>query len=148
LQSYLYRTAEDVFTLPAGSVVRLTKGAYLEPPQVAFPRRRDIDRSFARLFATLLSRGHTVHVATHDPALLRGAVRYVHRHGATWGRVEFQFLYGIRTDLQGRYAREGFPVRVYIPYGSEWYPYLTRRLAERPANLWFFFSNLIRVGGR
>jgi proline dehydrogenase len=148
LQSYLYRTAEDVFSLPEGSIVRLTKGAYLEPPQVAYPRRRDVDRSFARLFATLLIHGHTVHVATHDPLLLQGARRYIDRGGGGWDRVELQFLYGIRSDLQNRYAEQGFPVRVYIPYGSEWYPYLTRRLAERPANLWFFLSNLTRVGGR
>jgi proline dehydrogenase len=148
LQSYLYRTAEEVFSLPDGSIIRLAKGAYLEPADVAFPRRRDVDRSFARLFATLLSRGHVVHVATHDPSLLQGAVRSVEQHGHQWDRVELQFLYGIRTDLQNRYAQEGFPVRVYIPYGSEWYPYLTRRLAERPANLWFFLSNLVRVGER
>ena len=148
LQSYLYRTADDVFSLPERSIVRLTKGAYLEPSEVAFPRRGEVDRSYARLFATLLGRGHTVHVATHDPSLLEGARRFVGAHGHDWGRIELQFLYGIRTDLQNRLAREGFPVRVYIPYGSEWYPYLTRRLAERPANLWFFASNVIRVGDR
>jgi proline dehydrogenase len=144
LQSYLYRTAEDVFSLPEGTPVRLVKGAYLEPPEVAYPRRRDVDRSFARLFATLVSRGHEVHVATHDPTLLEGAVRFVERRGVSWERVELQMLYGIRRDLQQRYAAEGRPVRTYIPYGEQWYPYLTRRMAERPANVWFFASNLLR----
>jgi proline dehydrogenase len=146
LQSYLYRSVADVFELPEGVPVRLVKGAYLEPADVAFPRRRDVDRTFARLFATLLARGHEVHVATHDPALLEGACRLVDRRGG-WDRVELQMLYGIRRDLQTRYALQGRPVRVYIPYGDDWYPYLTRRMAERPANLWFFASNLMRRGG-
>ena len=146
LQSYLYRTGADVHALPPESTVRLVKGAYLEPPDLAFPRRADVDGSFARLFATLLSLGHTVHLATHDPALVDGARRFVERRGVPWDRVEFQFLYGIRRDLQQRYARDGYPVRVYLPYGTEWYPYLTRRMAERPANVWFFASNLIRGG--
>lgn len=146
LQSYLYRTAEDVFQLPEATPVRLVKGAYLEPPSVAFPRRRDVDRSYARLFATLLSRGHPVHVATHDPRLIEGARRLVERRALPWHRIEFQMLFGIRRDLQNRLAREDLPVRTYIPYGKEWYPYLTRRLAERPANMWFFLSNLVRMG--
>jgi proline dehydrogenase len=144
MQSYLRRTAEDVLALPESSVIRLVKGSYLEPPEVAFPDRSDVDRNFARLFATLIARGHTVHVATHDPALVDGARAFVERGGVAWRRVEFQMLYGIRRDLQQRLARDGYPVRVYIPYGTEWYPYLTRRLAERPANLWFFAQNLIR----
>ncbi len=147
LQSALYRTAADVHALPERSTVRLVKGAYLEPPDVAFPDRHDVDRNFARLFATLMSLGHTVHLATHDPVLNDGARRYVERNGVDWGRMEFQFLYGIRRDIQGDLARQGYPVRVYVPYGDEWYPYLTRRMAERPANMWFFASNLLRFGG-
>jgi len=147
LQSYLYRTERDVFTLPEGTPVRLVKGAYYESPEVAFPTRLEVDRSFARLCATLLARGHEVHVATHDPGLLDGARGLVERSRIPWERVEFQMLYGIRRDLQDRYAREGLPVRTYIPYGGQWYPYLTRRMAERPANLWFFVSNLLRRGG-
>jgi len=143
LQSYLYRTTEDVFDLPEGTPVRLVKGAYLEPPEVAYRKRRDVDRSFARLFATLLARGNEIHVATHDPRLLEGAVRLVDRRGA-WDRVEIQMLYGIREDLQNGYASAGRPVRTYIPYGDQWYPYLTRRLAERPANMWFFATNVLR----
>jgi proline dehydrogenase len=146
LQSYLHRSARDAFELPDGTPVRLVKGAYLEPPEVAHSRRRDVDRAYARLFATLLARGHEVHVATHDPALLEGACRLTDRREA-WDRVEVQMLYGIRRDLQHRYASEGRPVRTYIPYGDEWYPYLTRRLAERPANVWFFASNLLRRRG-
>jgi proline dehydrogenase len=147
LQSYLYRTERDVFALPEGTPVRLVKGAYLEPPEVAYPTRREVDRSFARLCATLLSRGHEVHVATHDPGLLEGTRRFVERNGISWDRIELQMLYGIRRDLQDRYAGRGFPVRTYIPYGEQWYPYLTRRMAERPANLWFFLSNVLRRGG-
>jgi proline dehydrogenase len=147
LQSYLYRTERDVFALPEGTPVRMVKGAYLEPPEVAFPTRGEVDRSFARLCATLLSRGHEVHIATHDQHLLEGAVRFVERRGIQWERVELQMLFGIRRDLQDRYAARGLPVRTYIPYGGRWYPYLTRRMAERPANLWFFVSNLLRRGG-
>jgi proline dehydrogenase len=145
LQASLHRTARDVEALPERSIVRLVKGAYLEPPEVAIEDRREVDRAFARLTATLLARGHTVHVATHDPVLLDGAVRYVERSGTSWKRVDLQFLHGVRRDLQARFAKGGYPVTVYVPYGTEWYPYLTRRLAERPANMWFFLSNLARV---
>ncbi len=144
LQAYLRRTPGDVEALPPGSIVRLVKGAYLEPPDVALPSRREVDHAFARLFATLIARGHTVHVATHDPRLLAGARRIVDRDGIERSRVEYQMLYGVRRDLQSHLAADGLPVRVYVPYGSEWYPYLTRRLAERPANMWFFASNLVR----
>jgi proline dehydrogenase len=147
LQSYLYRTERDIFALPEGTPVRLVKGAYLESPEVAYPTRGEVDRSYARLCATLLSRGHEVHVATHDPVLLEGARRFAERRRIPRGRIELQMLYGIRRDLQDRYARQGLPVRIYIPYGERWYPYLTRRMAERPANLWFFVSNLLRRGG-
>jgi proline dehydrogenase len=144
LQAYLHRTPADVDALPARSIVRLVKGAYLEPPEVAIGSRRDVAIAFARLFATLASRGHTVHVATHDPRLLAGARRYVERERIDPSLVEYQMLYGVRRDLQSRLAAEGQAVRVYVPYGTEWYPYLTRRLAERPANMWFFLSNLVR----
>jgi proline dehydrogenase len=147
LQSCLRRTAEDVFHLPPEVPIRLVKGAYLEPSSVAYTSRRDVDHAYALLFATLAERDHPVHVATHDPRLLDGAVRFVNRRRVRWDRIELQMLYGIRRDLQRRYADEGYPVRAYIPYGEQWYPYLTRRLAERPANLWFFVSNLVRRGG-
>jgi proline dehydrogenase len=144
LQSYLRRSPADVFDLPEGAPVRLVKGAYLEPGSVAFASRREVDATFARMFATLVRRGHEVHVATHDPDLIEGARRWLARNGLDPSRVEYQMLYGIRRDLQDRLVAEGERVRVYVPYGSEWYPYLTRRLAERPANMWFFVSNLVR----
>jgi proline dehydrogenase len=145
LQAYLLRTAEDLFTLPSDCRVRLVKGAYLEPKEVVWRGKREVDRAFTRLFTTALERGHRVDVATHDPALIDGVRERVNGMDA-WSRVEFQMLYGVRRDLQVQLAAQGYPVRVYIPYGTEWYPYLTRRLAERPANLWFFFSNLVRTG--
>ena len=144
LQSYLRRSETDVFDLPAGIRVRLVKGSYLEPPDVVFSEKREVDESFRRLFATLLARGHSIDVATHDPRLIEGVRGHVDRAGSPWSRVEFQMLYGVRRDLQADLARRGYPVRVYIPYGTEWYPYLTRRLAERPSNMWFFASNLMR----
>jgi proline dehydrogenase len=146
LQCSLRRTEADIQGLPRGSIIRLVKGAYLEPPEVALTSRRDVDAAFARCFVGLIGLGHTVHVATHDPRLIEGARRFVERRGVSWSRVEFQMLFGVRRDLQRRLATGGYPIRVYIPYGTEWYPYLTRRLAERPANMWFFLSNLVRRG--
>ncbi len=146
LQAYLHRTAEDVFALPLGARIRLVKGAYLEPPFVAMTSKAEVDDAYGRLFATLLARGHSIDAATHDPAIIEGVKRTMAREEAGWSRVEFQMLYGIRRDLQNELAQDGYAVRVYIPYGTEWYPYLTRRLAERPANLWFFASNLMRSG--
>ena len=148
IQAYLYRSAEDVRALAAeGATVRVCKGAYLEGPTVAFPRKAEVNQSYSRLASTLLAAGCTVHIATHDERLIEGALRFVERRGIPAHRFEFQMLYGIRRDLQERLLRAGFPVRVYVPYGSQWYPYLTRRLAERPANLWFLASNLVRRGG-
>jgi proline dehydrogenase len=145
LQSYLRRTERDVDSLPPGSRIRLVKGAYLEPSEVVYTSKREVDASYARLFTTLLARGHTIDVATHDPRLLEGVRRRVDAAGEGWSRVEFQMLYGVRRDLQAGFAGQAYPVRVYVPYGTEWYPYLTRRLAERPANVWFFLSNLLRT---
>lgn len=145
LQAYLRRTEDDVFALPPGIRIRLVKGAYLEPPEVVLGSKREVDAAYSRLFATLLVRGHAVDVATHDPRLIEGVRRRVDDLEAGWSRVEFQMLYGVRRDLQAQLAGRGYPVRVYIPYGTEWYPYLTRRLAERPANVWFFLSNLVRT---
>jgi proline dehydrogenase len=145
VQAYLYRSADDVRELAReGATVRVCKGAYLEPPSVAFPKRFDVDRNFGRLAATLLSAGCEVHLATHDPRLIVSARRFVRSRGIPRDQFEFQMLYGIRRDLQDDLAAEGFHVRTYIPYGDQWYPYLTRRLAERPANVWFFVANLMR----
>jgi proline dehydrogenase len=146
LQCSLRRTEADIQSLPRGSIIRVVKGAYLEPPEVALTSRRELDAAFARCFVRLIGLGHTVHVATHDPRLIQGAKRFVERRAVPWSRVEFQMLFGVRRDLQRRLALGGYPIRVYIPYGTEWYPYLTRRLAERPANMWFFLSNLARKG--
>jgi proline dehydrogenase len=146
IQSYLRRSERDVFTLPEGCRVRLVKGAYLEPPEVVVGGKAAVDENYRRLFATLFSRGHPIDVATHDPAMIAGVQQHLERAGGGWSRVEIQMLYGVRRDLQAQLAGQGYPVRVYIPYGTDWYPYLTRRLAERPANLWFFLSNLARRG--
>ena len=145
IQAYLLRTEQDVFALPAGCRVRLVKGAYLEPPSLVYRRKQEVDVAFARAFTTLLQRGHAIDVATHDPGLIEGVRERVDALGEGWSQVEFQMLYGVRRDLQAQLAGQGYPVRVYIPYGTEWYPYLTRRLAERPANLWFFVSNVMRT---
>jgi proline dehydrogenase len=146
LQAYLRRTESDIFDLPTGVRVRLVKGAYLEPPDVVYQRKEEVDVAFARLFTTLLARGHKIDVATHDPGLIEGVRRRTDAVEEGWGRVEFQMLYGVRRDLQAQLAGQGYPLRVYIPYGTEWYPYMTRRLAERPANLSFFLSNIVRGG--
>jgi proline dehydrogenase len=146
VQAYLRRSERDVFSLPAGCRVRLVKGAYLEPDEVVIGGKRAVDEAYARLFATLFARGHPIDVATHDPSMIEGVKRHVELAGEGWSRVEIQMLYGVRRDLQAQLAGQGYPVRVYIPYGTDWYPYLTRRLAERPANLWFFLSNVLRRG--
>lgn len=148
IQAYLRRTDDDVRRLAEeGVTVRMVKGAYLEPREVAFPRRSEIRRSYARNAATLLGAGCEVHLGTHDEHLLAGAKRFVRDRGIPPDRFEFQMLYGVRRDLQEALAGEGYRMRVYVPYGREWYPYLTRRMAERPANMWFFVSNLLRRRG-
>jgi proline dehydrogenase len=148
LQAYLRRTERDIFDLPKSVRVRLVKGAYLEPPDVVYQRKEMVDAAYARLFTTLLARGHRIDAATHDPRLIEGVRTCVDEVPEGWGRVEFQMLYGVRRDLQAQLAGKGYPLRVYIPYGTEWYPYLTRRLAERPANLRFFLSNIVRGARR
>jgi proline dehydrogenase len=145
IQSYLRRTPDDLFALPAGCRIRLVKGAYLEPSAIVVGGKRQVDQSYTRLFVTALERGHRIDVATHDEHLLAGVRKRLDGNEDARSRVEFQMLYGVRRDLQAQLAGQGYPVRVYIPYGTEWYPYLTRRLAERPANLWFFATNLVRT---
>jgi proline dehydrogenase len=145
VQSYLHRTADDVRRIAGPkAIVRVAKGSYLESPEVAIRSRREVRANFARLTATLLASGSVVHVATHDPRLVEGGRRFIRSRGIPKDRYEFQMLYGIRRDLQAKLVRQGEPVRVYIPYGTQWYPYLTRRMAERPANVWFFLSNALR----
>ena len=145
LQSYLYRTETDLARVNAARVrVRLVKGAYDEPADLAYPKKADVDASFERAMRALLDQGTHPAIATHDGRLIDATKAYARERGIAVDRFEFQLLYGIRRDLQDRLVREGYRVRVYVPYGTEWYPYLMRRLAERPANLWFFVGNLLR----
>jgi proline dehydrogenase len=145
IQSSLYRSPDDVARLiKAGVRVRLVKGAYLEPATVAYPHKPDVDAAYLTLMAQLLERGVYPAIATHDERIIASVMAHVKKHGIPRARFEFQMLYGIRRDLQERLASAGYNVRVYVPYGSQWYPYLTRRMAERPANLMFVISNTFR----
>ncbi len=148
IQAYLYRSEADLRQLIAeGAAVRLCKGAYKEPPNVAFPRKRDVDANYLKLARMMLTEGRNgvrLAAATHDHRLIEAIKAEAAEHGIPKNAFEFQMLYGIRRDLQQQLADEGYTVRVYIPYGTEWYPYLMRRLAERPANLWFILKNLVR----
>jgi len=145
VQSMLFRTPSDVETLiEQGVRVRLVKGAYMEPPTVAFPKKVDVDEQYLRLMYRLLERGVYPALATHDEKLIAAAKRYAAEKQIPRARFEFQMLYGIRRDLQERLANDGYNVRTYVPYGSQWYPYLTRRMAERPANLMFIVANTLR----
>jgi proline dehydrogenase len=144
IQSYLRRSARDVERLIAlGARVRLVKGAYAEPPSVAFPRKADVDVNFARLAARLLGAGTYPAIATHDERLIEEAIRTAASLGVAPDRFEFQLLYGVRRDLQMRLAQRGYRVRIYVPFGEEWYPYFMRRLAERPANVWFVLRSMV-----
>jgi proline dehydrogenase len=145
LQTMLYRTPEDAERLIQEKVrVRLVKGAYLEPHTIAYPRKADVDAAYCRIMHELLERGVYPAIATHDEHIIADAQRFAAEHGIARARLEFQMLYGIRRDLQERLAGDGYNVRVYVPYGTQWYPYLTRRMAERPANLVFVAGNVFR----
>lgn len=145
IQAYLYRSPCDLERLNAlGARVRLCKGAYDEPPAVAFPRKRDVDAAFARLAEILLRGGTYPAIATHDERLIGHVCRIAEAAQIGRDRFEFQMLYGIRRDLQAALCRRGYRVRVYVPFGEEWYPYFTRRLAERPANVWFVLRSVLR----
>jgi proline dehydrogenase len=151
IQSMLRRSEQDIEDLIAIKArVRLCKGAYLEPPTVAFPDKADVDQNYVRLMERLLDAGNYPGVATHDEAIIAHAREFVRRQGIGTDRFEFQMLYGVRRDLQERLRQAGFRLRVYIPFGTQWYPYLMRRLAERPANIAFLFGNILResVPGR
>ena len=143
LQSYLYRTYEDaqeLVKLPAR--IRICKGAYNEPPEVAFPDKKDIDENYVKVMQLLLSSGIYHGIATHDPKMIDATIDFAKREGIGKEKFEFQMLYGIRRDLQRQLARDGYNMRVYVPYGKHWYPYFMRRLAERPANIWFVLKNM------
>lgn len=143
LQSYLYRTmddARDLLRIPAR--IRLCKGAYNEPPEVAYPEKSDVDDNYVRVMRLLLTSGVYHGIATHDPKMIDATIDFSQRENIGKEAFEFQMLYGIRRDLQEQLAREGYNMRVYVPYGKAWYPYFMRRLAERPANIWFVLKNL------
>jgi proline dehydrogenase len=144
LQAYLYRTENDVTELNRlGVPVRLCKGAYQESPDIAFPRKADVDANFVKLMETLLSEGTDPAIASHDERILRRALAYARQRGLPPERYEFQMLYGIRRQWQQRLVDEGQRLRLYVPYGEAWYPYFMRRLAERPANVLFLATNLL-----
>ncbi len=145
LQSYLYRTASDVErAIQLRCRVRLCKGAYKEPAAVAFPEKREVDANYVKCMHLLLENGNFPGIATHDPAIITEAKRFVAERGIDRSRFEFQMLYGVRRDLQEQLVREGYGMRVYVPFGTQWYPYLMRRLAERPANVAFITGNVVR----
>ena len=145
LQSYLRRSPDDLESLLGLTPnLRFVKGAYLEPPEVAFPEKKDVDAAFARLIERSLSAGGFTAVATHDDALIAHAISYAEDNGIPRSRFQFQMLYGVRAKLQVDLVRQGFDVLVATPYGPDWYRYLMRRLAERPANVLFIARNLVR----
>jgi len=149
MQSYLYRAEKDVQDLlAAGCRLRLCKGAYQEPPDVAFPKKADVDANYVKLMKLILPSGIYHGIATHDPAMIQATKDFAREKNIGRDKFEFQMLYGIRTDLQEQLVRENYRLRVYIPYGTDWFPYFMRRLAERPANLAFFLRNLLPRASR
>ena len=148
LQAYLYRTAQDIESLlPLGSAIRLVKGAYLEPATIAYPKKADVDENYYKLGCRLLSeeaqsRGTLLHIATHDPALVERLNAFIAGHHVPTRAYEYAMLYGIQRPLQARLARDGRRLRVLIAYGDYWFPWYMRRLAERPANVWFVVKNM------
>lgn len=145
LQAYLYRTQDDIEAMiKLGARVRLCKGAYLEPAEVAYPDKADVDKSYVAGMERLLSEGFYPGLATHDEAIITHAKAYVAKHAISAARFEFQMLYGIRGDLQKQLVKDGFTMRCYVPFGTQWYPYFMRRLAERPANVWFILNNAVK----
>jgi len=145
IQSYLYRSESDVNDLlSVGCRIRLCKGAYKETVEVAYPRKADVDGNYIRLMRMLLPSGFYHGIATHDPKMIAATIRWAAEKQISKDDFEFQMLYGIRTDLQRQLVRDGFRLRIYIPYGRDWFPYVMRRLAERPANLMFFLRNFLR----
>jgi proline dehydrogenase len=145
IQAYLYRSETDIQDLLAyGCRIRLCKGAYKESEDVAYPKKEDVDANFVRLMQLLLPSGFYHGIATHDPRMIAATIRFAAARQISKDDFEFQMLYGVRTDLQRRLVKDGYRVRIYIPYGLDWFPYFMRRLAERPANLGFLVRNLVR----
>jgi proline dehydrogenase len=142
IQAYLYRSEADIVALCAkGIPVRLCKGAYKEPPEVAFPHKGDVDKNFVKLMRSLFDRGTHPAIGTHDDAMIEATLAYIREKKVRAENFEFQMLYGVRRDLQQRIVKEGYQLRLYVPYGEAWYPYFMRRLAERPANVLFLAKN-------
>jgi proline dehydrogenase len=145
LQSYLYRTEKDCERMiEMGARVRLCKGAYKESSDVAFPAKSDVDTNYLKLMRLLLKQGNYPGIATHDDAMINGTRDFARVEGISADRYEYQMLFGIRRDLQVKLVQEGYRMRIYVPFGTQWYAYMMRRLAERPANLWFVLKNLLR----
>ena len=160
IQSYLYRSDEDTeILLKENTRIRMVKGAYKEPPEIAYPKKKDVDAAFDRLVDMMLEKVKSdespglsddgkwppiTAVASHDEKRINHAIETAQKLGIPKQKLEFQMLYGIRRGLQERLVAKGYPVRIYVPFGTEWYPYFMRRLAERPANLWFFISSFFR----
>ena len=145
IQSYMRRSEKDVEELLAGGIrIRLCKGAYKEPPEIAYQKKSEVDANYVKLTRMLLKSGIYHGIATHDPSMIEAAIAFARRENIAPESFEFQMLYGIRRDLQQKLVRDGWRMRVYIPFGTEWYPYLMRRLAERPANLLFLLKNIFR----
>jgi proline dehydrogenase len=145
IQAYLRRSAEDIATLLADGIrIRLCKGAYKEPADLAFPVKKDVDENFVVLMKALLKSGVYHGIATHDEAMIRATKEFARAERIDPAAFEFQMLYGIRRDLQRKLIDEGYRVRIYVPFGDEWYPYFMRRLAERPANILFLARNFFR----
>ena len=145
IQAYLHRSETDIQELNRRRIpVRLCKGAYREPPSVAFARKADVDANYVKLMKLLLDEGTFPAIASHDEKIVGEALRYIRAKELLPERFEFQMLYGIRRDLQSEVKRQGYRLRLYVPYGEAWYPYFMRRLAERPANVLFLARNLLR----
>lgn len=145
LQSYLRRTyddAKELLKIPAR--IRICKGAYNEPEEVAFPDKRDVDANYVKVMQLLLASGTYHGIATHDPKMIDATIDFASKEKIGKDKFEFQMLYGVRRDLQRQLAKDGYNVRVYVPYGKHWYPYFMRRLAERPANVWFVLKNVLK----
>ncbi|HEV3279339.1 MAG TPA: proline dehydrogenase family protein [Terriglobia bacterium] len=145
IQSYLYRSEQDVDDLLArGARIRLVKGAYKEPPEIAFPKKADVDANFVKLTEKMLASGIYHAIGTHDAAMVDATLDFARRRNIGPDKFEFQMLYGVRRRLQRELLQKGYRVRIYVPYGEQWYPYFMRRLAERPANVLFLLRNLVR----
>jgi len=146
IQSYLHRSEQDVNDLLAQGIrIRLCKGAYKEPPEIAFQKKSEVDANYVKLMKILMKSGIYHGLATHDEAIIKEAKAFATREKIARDSFEFQMLHGIRRDLQQQLVREGWGMRVYIPFGTEWYPYFMRRLAERPANVFFIVKNFFRA---